>query len=126
MDLFDSLYNTGIEDATTPNVLLDEAFRKHYPQLHDFIVRTEHNGKQRDHGRVTITAENGSFKIMLADHTGESSFGIECPSIEEGLASMENHCDQNAVRWYRWPSKSRGKGTKKNLQAGNRNTGGQE
>ena len=126
MDLFDSLYNTGIDNPTTPNVLLDPAFRDHYPQLHNFIVQVSHNGREREHGRVTLSAEDGRFKITLSDQTGRCSFSLPTPSIEEGLQVMENQCDQGGIRWYRWPSKNGQKNSRKNLSRGNQYTVSQE
>lgn len=114
MDLFDTIYNHNVENGSGPNVLLDSGFRKQFPQLHDFIVKTSHNGFKREHGRVTLTAENGLFKISLADPTGKCSFSITAETIEQGLQSMENHAANSAVHWYYWPSRAKSARTAKN------------
>lgn len=108
MSIFDRLYNSTVEHGESVNTLLDEAFREEYPTLHDFIVTLSHNGFDRDHGRITITADGGEFQIGLADPTGQCSFSIKAKSIEAGLQSMEQHCATGAVHWYQWPSRKKG------------------
>ncbi len=105
MDLFDSLYNDAITNGKPEKPLLDEAFRKQFANLHDFIVKRSHNKLKREHGRVTITAEGEHFKIQLTDPTGQCSFSMLCDDIESGLRSMENHCSNSAVHWYYWGKK---------------------
>ena len=108
MSLFDRLYNSTVENGEHVNALLDEAFRKEYPNLHDFIVVLSNAGIPREHGRITITASNGEFQVGLADPTGQCSFSIKAHSVEAGLQSMEQHCAQGAVHWYQWPSRKKG------------------
>ena len=105
MDLFESLYNGNIEDGKDQAMLLDETFRKHYPQLHDFMVQLSHRGFKREHGRITLTCEKGQFKVTLSDPTGGCSFSILSESVEDGLTSMENHAENSAIHWYYWKSR---------------------
>jgi len=109
MDLFDGLYNEGIENGNLAKPLLDTAFRKQFPQLHDFIVKTSHRKHRRDHGRITIGAEVDHFKITITDPTAKSSFSIVCDKIEDGLRSMENHCAGSVIHWYYWGKEKSGR-----------------
>lgn len=112
MGLFETLYDDQF-DTSEPAILLDEAFRKQFDQLHDFIVKRSHNGLKREHGRVTISAEGDHFKITISDPTGQCSFAMLCDSIEAGLRSMENHCASSAIHWYYWKGKTNGASTSK-------------
>ncbi len=105
MDLFDSLYNGAIEEPSDVNVLVDTTFRKHFKQLHDFVVKLSHNKLRREHGRITISSENGKFKVTITDPTASKSFSMLCESVEAGLRSMENCADNSAIHWYYWGAK---------------------
>lgn len=107
MGLFETLYDDQF-DNSEPAILLDEAFRKQFAQLHDFVVKRSHNGLKREHGRITFSAEGDHFKITISDPTGQCSFAMLCDSFEAGLRSMENHCENSSVHWYYWKNKTNG------------------
>jgi len=109
MDLFDGLYNEAIGNGKPAKPLLDAAFRKQFPQLHDFIVKTSHRKHKREHGRITISAKGDHFTITLTDPTAKSSFCMPFDSVEEGLRSMENYCADSVVHWYYWGKEKSGR-----------------
>jgi hypothetical protein len=102
MDMFESLYQEHVGTRSKPNVLLDETWRKHFPSLHDFIVKLSYLKHEREHGRITLSAEHGQFKITLVDPTNACSFSLCFASVEECLLGMENHAASGAIQWYFW------------------------
>lgn len=80
-------------------VAVDEAFKKKYPAIYDFVVTGVVGKKVRRTSTVTLFAEAGFFKLCLNDRQRGCTLWRTGENVLGGIESLERALKDGTADW---------------------------
>ena len=120
MSFLDTLHNRSMLNGSHQPDPVDEEWKETFPSIHEFVTVSVFNGKNRQPGKLQITAAAGKFKISVIDNALKAMLSVESDSIVLGLTALEHKASQVDADWHSW-GKPAGTGKRVSIEAGTRN-----